>query len=126
MMYKDLNTGELWTREEIEKEFNDFRHEMEGWEEKTFEEYLEDRIRNNFLAEAKRNYVIADCKDGDLFFEKIETDDKEKAIEIFRQTWDALLSDHDKKHRDYFELLYAYGDGDAADIETAELVEKIK
>lgn len=73
---------------------------------------------------AERSYVIADSKQGDLFFDGIDTTDRESAIEIFRQTWNAL-SDHDKKLRDYYELLYAYGNGCSTDIETAELVDKI-
>lgn len=72
----------------------------------------------------ERKYVIADCKKGDVFFEDLKANDREKAIEEFHATWNAL-SDYDKKQRDYFELLYAYDDGFADAIETAELVDKI-
>ena len=73
----------------------------------------------------KKAYVIFDCKRGDLFFEGIDTTaDRETAIRIFHDTWNAL-SAHDKKQRDYFELCYAYADGRYDAIETAELVDKI-
>lgn len=75
--------------------------------------------------EREKAYVIFDCKKGDLFFDGIDvTADRKTAIRIFHDTWSAL-SNYDKKQRDYFELYYAYTDGQYDAIETAELIDKI-
>lgn len=49
-MYKDMTTGEIWTEEELRKEFEDFRDEMRPQFD-SFEEYVDDRIRGRWLEE---------------------------------------------------------------------------
>ena len=51
MLYKDLNTGETWTKEEIKEQFQMFRYEMET-DYEDFDEYLEEKIKSGDLEEA--------------------------------------------------------------------------
>ena len=41
MRYKNIVTGEIWEESEIRESFEQFKYEMEGWEEKTFDEYMD-------------------------------------------------------------------------------------
>lgn len=51
-MYKDLNTGETWTKEEIREQFEMFRYEMET-EYADFDEYLDEKIKAGDLKEVE-------------------------------------------------------------------------
>ena len=48
MIYKDTTTGEIWTREELKKQFDDFSHEMHPRFE-SFEEYIGECLKNGRL-----------------------------------------------------------------------------
>ena len=73
-----------------------------------------------------KKYIIFDTKNGDCFNEILNTDDKKKAVDIFRQTW-AALSAHDQKQCEMFELVYCEVDEDnIPDLETAEVIETIR
>lgn len=62
--YKNLITGEIWTTEEIEKSYNDFRHESDYMSQfDSFHDYLEDQIRKGELEEAKWYAVQKDSSD---------------------------------------------------------------
>ena len=40
-MYRNIDTGEIWTEEEIRKEFEDFKDEMPY---ESFDEYMDDML----------------------------------------------------------------------------------
>lgn len=73
-----------------------------------------------------KRYVIFDTKNGDCFNDILDTEDREKAVDIFRREW-AALSAHDQKQREQFELVYCEVDEDEIpDLETAEVIETIR
>ena len=41
--YMDINSGEIWTKEEIKTEFEMFKYEMDP-EPENFEDWFEDRL----------------------------------------------------------------------------------
>ena len=48
--YEHSTTGELWTREELEKAYHNFRHESDYLQQfDSFDEYLDDQIQNGKL-----------------------------------------------------------------------------
>lgn len=72
-----------------------------------------------------RKYVIADSVDGMLYFIGMETDSKTEAVSEFRARWEAM-TEKQRNDRSYYELLYAYDDGEDDAIETAEIIDKAK
>ena len=42
--YRDINTGEVWTEDEIRKAFEAFRYEMKETYD-SFEEYMDEMLR---------------------------------------------------------------------------------
>lgn len=53
-MNRNVDSGEVWTMEEIKQGFNDFREESEYMSQfDSFEDYLDDQIRNGVLVEVE-------------------------------------------------------------------------
>jgi hypothetical protein len=72
----------------------------------------------------KKYYWIQDCVRGDLFEERLpEGTTREDAIVTALCEWDRLTA-NDKKHREYFELVYAPEDDDYGhcDLDKCELI----
>lgn len=71
----------------------------------------------------KKYYWIMDCRDGDLFDRKLpEGTTRKEAIVTAACEWDRLTA-HDKRHRDYFELVYAPEDDyGCCDLDKSEAV----
>lgn len=53
-MYRNVDSGEIWTTEEIKQGFNAFREESEYMSQfDSFEDYLDDQIRSGVLVEVE-------------------------------------------------------------------------
>lgn len=91
MMYRDMNTNELWKEEEVREAFDQFKHEMEGWEERSFEEYLEDRLEKKILVPVEKVWIfVRKKKDGFGDWHVEEFTEKEKAIDLAKYVWDRM------------------------------------
>lgn len=74
MMYRNMDTNEIWEAEEIEEMFNAFRAESDYMSQfDSFEEYLDDQISNGFLEEVGKISYAIDCYDreNNNFHERI-------------------------------------------------------
>lgn len=94
-MYRNINTGVLWTLEEIKSEYENFKHETSI----TFEETMKD-----FEEVQVSPYAIYEEVGGDVCVDRIEAENDADAIAEARATFESL-SDHDKKRRVSFELV---------------------
>lgn len=119
MRYRNLDTGEVWTAEEIEKEFNNFRHEMEGWEEKSFDEYMEHLLDlgkqgSGGMVEAPWYAVLKDREDTDHGYGSFNLDEAKKMARNMdsQESYIAIIDDEDDfclgeiSHEDIFDGSY--------------------
>ena len=102
--YKNFDTGEIWTREELEHEYNLYKEEMRFSD---FEEYLEEmlglgRQKTGGFVEYEPFAVINQDKDGDCFDEWFST--KEEALDAALATWQHL-TDREKARKSAFYVL---------------------
>lgn len=95
MMYKDLITGELYTRNEVEELFEQFHYEMET-ECEDLDEYLDEKIKSGDLKEIPQYDVfwVAGDRDGEVLFSTNDlAEAKAKAFELQEQHEDEFDPD---------------------------------
>lgn len=88
MRYINTNTGEIFTAEEIEVLFNQFKPEIEDTKKmkfNTFTDYLDTLIREDGLREVGDKVYTADRETG-TFIDEFETvEDAKAAIEEYEE-----------------------------------------
>ena len=102
MMYKNTTTGELWTKEELKKEFNDFKHEMKPYD--SFDEYLEECLENGRLGldgglEIARWYAVQETPDDDWDNGSYDYDE---AVKMLKEQGHGLIAVIEESNQENF------------------------
>ena len=111
MKYKNVDTGEVWTLEEVKEAYEDFKHEIAD-EAKSFEDYLDDmldmgRRKEGGLEEIEAMWVADRCTGS--FIEKV--DSIAAGMAIIKQ-----FEDEDRANGDYTPDFYEIVDQDHCSI----------
>lgn len=114
MMYKDMNTGEVFTLEEVKDLFEQYRWELKRHYD-TFDEYLDDMKKKGNLKEIDKDWIEENLAgelsemiafgwtdeeakaDKDAFFERIGTYSNGLTEEEVWKIWQNVLDIHEEE-----------------------------